>query len=180
MEFKGNIVSVYHDYSAKKDIIVLASDVSLLENAKKLSGKEVRATLKQWREKRSLDANSYYWVLVGKIADVIESSTTEIHNIMLSRYGQPEITGDSLANIILLDSIPWQELDYIHLKPTSATKILDDGKLYRVYRVMRGSHTYDSKEMSVLIDRVVNEAKELGIETIPPEELERMKAAWKP
>ena len=80
--------------------------------------------------------------------------------------------------VIMRDSIAWEKLDTIHLRPTTATRILDDGKLYRVYIVMRGSHTYDTKEMSTLIDGVVQEAKELGIETMTPDEIERMKAAW--
>lgn len=41
-----------------------------------------------------------------------------------------------------------------------------------------GSSTYDSKEMATLIDGVVREAKELGIETLPPDELLRMKQEW--
>lgn len=44
---------------------------------------------------------------------------------------------------------------------------------------MRGSHTYDTKEMSRLIDGTVEEAKELGIETLTPDQVERMKQAWK-
>ena len=44
--------------------------------------------------------------------------------------------------------------------------------------MMRGSHTYDSGEMSILIDGVVQEAKQLGIETLTPNELERMKNLW--
>jgi hypothetical protein len=55
---------------------------------------------------------------------------------------------------------------------------MDNGKLYRVYIVMKGSHTYDTKQMSVLIDGTVGEAKDLGIETLPPHELERMKSQW--
>jgi hypothetical protein len=41
-----------------------------------------------------------------------------------------------------------------------------------------GSSTYDSKEMATLIDGIVREAKDLDIETLPPYELERMKAEW--
>ena len=44
--------------------------------------------------------------------------------------------------------------------------------------MMRGSHTYDTKEMSRLIDGAVFEAQALGIETLPPDELERMKQQW--
>lgn len=97
---------------------------------------------------------------------------------MLSRYGQPEIIDDHLMTVILLDSIDWKQIEYLHLKPTTSTRVLDDGKLYRVYYVIRGSHTYDSKEMSVLIDGIISEAKELGIETLPPDEIGRMKQQW--
>jgi hypothetical protein len=55
----------------------------------------------------------------------------------------------------------------------------DDGILYYRYKVMRGSHTYNTKEMSVLIDGVVQEAKNLGTETLPEKELERIKNLWK-
>jgi 16S rRNA U1498 N3-methylase RsmE len=44
--------------------------------------------------------------------------------------------------------------------------------------VMRGSHTYNTAEMSRLIDATVEEAKELGVETLTPDQLERMKASW--
>ena len=46
------------------------------------------------------------------------------------------------------------------------------------YKVYRGSHTYDTKEMSALIDGTVADAKELGIETATPNELMRMKQEW--
>jgi archaellum component FlaG (FlaF/FlaG flagellin family) len=45
-------------------------------------------------------------------------------------------------------------------------------------QVFFGSSTFDTKSMSVFIDGIVSECKELGIETLPPDELERMKAAW--
>ena len=89
-----------------------------------------------------------------------------------------EFEGEDFENIILDDNIPWQKLDNIHLRPTAFTKVLDNGRLYRVYYVMRGSHTYDTKEMSRLIDGTVSEAKELGIETMTPNEIERMKQQW--
>ena len=45
-------------------------------------------------------------------------------------------------------------------------------------QVYYGSSTFNTKEMSVFIDGIVSECKELGIETLTSEELERMKAAW--
>ena len=143
-----------------------------------LEGKDLRLTAKIWREKRSLDSNAYFHVLVTKIAEKLNSSVTEIKNHLLADYGQPEIANDSLMTIIMRDDIDWQKLDTIHLKPTTAVRAMDDGKLYRVYYVMRGSHTFDTAEMSRLISATVDEAKELGIETATPDEIARMNALW--
>ena len=143
-----------------------------------LEGKDLRLTAKIWREKRSLDSNAYFHVLVTKIAEKLNSSVTEIKNQLLADYGQPEIANESLMTIIMRDDIDWQKLDTIHLKPTTAVRAMDDGKLYRVYYVMRGSHTFDTAEMSRLISATVDEAKELGIETATPVEIARMNALW--
>ena len=55
----------------------------------------------------------------------------------------------------------------------------EDGKEYVYYKVFRGSSTYDTKEMSILVDGVVSECQEQGIETLPPAELEKMLKMWK-
>ena len=141
-----------------------------------LKDKEVDLQVKAYREKRSLNANAYFHVLVDKIAEKVGQSHTEMHNHLIAEYGQIDA---EVQNIIMDDAIPYQKLDTIHLRPTSATRLMDNGKLYRVYYVMRGSHTYDTKEMARLIDGAVSEAKELGIETLTPEEIERMKQQWK-
>ena len=65
-----------------------------------------------------------------------------------------------------------QELETLHTICIKATR--ENDKEVFFYKVYRGSHSYDSKEMSILIDGTVEEAKALGIETLPPEELERM------
>ena len=51
--------------------------------------------------------------------------------------------------------------------------------MYRTYIMLRGSSSYDTKEMARLIDGLVSECKEVGIETLPPDEVERMMAAYK-
>ena len=51
---------------------------------------------------------------------------------------------------------------------------------FNAYAMIKGSSEYDTKEMSHFIDGIVAEAKELGIETLPPDELESMMKAWKP
>ena len=64
------------------------------------------------------------------------------------------------------------ELESVHSIPV---KYVDDATFYKIYR---GSHTYDSKEMSILIEGTVADAKEMGIDTKTPDEIRRMVSAW--
>lgn len=146
------------------------------ETIEKYVEKDLDITLKLYKEKRSLNANAYFHLLAEKIAGVQKVTHTEIHNQLIADYG---FMDEEITNIILDDAIDWRRIETLHLKPTSATRMMDNGRLYRVYYVMRGSHTYNTAEMSRLIDGTVSEAKELGIETLSPNELERMKQAWK-
>lgn len=146
------------------------------ETIEKYVDKDLDVTLKLYKEKRSLNANAYFHLLVEKIAGVQKVTHTEIHNQLIADYG---FMDEEITNIILDDAIDWRRIETLHLKPTSATRMMDNGRLYRVYYVMRGSHTYNTAEMSRLIDGTVSEAKALDIETLSPIELERMKQAWK-
>lgn len=133
--------------------------------------------IEEYHQKRSLTANGYFHVLCDKVAAVCGVSAQYEKNDILADYGQIR---EDVRTIILRDDIDWHEFRDLHLRPTSRTKVLDDGELYRVYFVIRGTHTYNSKEMARVIDGLVQEAKALGVETIPPAELDRLLARWKP
>lgn len=165
----------YFDYSDRKWLITLEVKEKP-EVFDKTKDKDLSIEIKEFKEKRSLNANAYFHLLVDKIASVTGVSHSEVHNQMIADYG---FMDEDIRNLVMDAQIPWQMLDNIHLRPTPHTKLMDNGKLYRVYIVMRGSHTYDTAEMSRLIDGTVSEAKELGIETLPPEEIERLKNQWK-
>ena len=125
--------------------------------------------VKEHKEKRSLNANSYAWSLIGKIADVVRSSKDEVYLRMLKRYGQSEVV--SVLSDINVDG-------YFKYYEEFGRSFLN-GKSFTHYKVFKGSSEYDSKEMSALIDGIVSEAEELEIETLPPYEIERMKEMWK-
>lgn len=130
------------------------------------------------RKKRSLDANAYFHVLVGKIADVTGNSNVYIKNKLIAEYGQYETINGTLVPLPLDDEIDAYNVKFVHLQPTSRTTTNQKGKVFRVNLVMRGSHTYDTDEMSKLIDGTVYEAKELGIETMTPNQINEMKERW--
>ena len=125
--------------------------------------------IKEHREKRSLTANAYAWVLIGKIADAMRASKDEIYLKMLKRYGQSEM-------VSVVSSIDVRGY-FKYFEPVGTATL--QGKEFTHYRVFKGSSEYDSKEMAVLIDGIISEAKELHIEILPPHEIERLKERWK-
>ena len=50
--------------------------------------------------------------------------------------------------------------------------------MFKHYKVYKGSSEFDTREMSIFIDGIVYEAEELGIQTMTPNEIARIKAAW--
>ena len=130
------------------------------------------------KEKRSLSANAYFYKLLSLMAEKLKTSVNELHNEMLSRYGYPEVVGGNLVYIPLREDIDANKLEGIHLKATSHVTSNSKGTRYVQHILMRGSHTFDTAEMSHLIDGTISEAKEIGIETLTEDEKKRMMSLY--
>ena len=131
------------------------------------SGKQVQVFFSQDTTKRSLDENAYYWLLTGRIAKAIGSSLAEVHNLNLRRYGSPFNVDNQLVFAYLQDSPDVEKSvlqnETVHMKPTSSVREGKNGKMFRAYMILKGSHDMDTSEMSALIDGVISECKEMGI-----------------
>lgn len=117
--------------------------------------------IKQHREKRSLTANAYAWQLMSKIGKAISPPlpNDEVYELMLRRYA-PVTAVSVIDGVNLADYVPHAEL-------------FSKGDM-NVWRVYKGSSEMDSKEMSVFIEGIKSEAEALGIETLSPDELEKL------
>ena len=135
--------------------------------------REKQFEIKEHKEKRSLNANAYAWALIGKIADAMRLSKDECYLLMLKRYGQSEI-------YIVSSEIPEKRVERVfgegHYEDIGTE--IRNGIGYTHYRVYTGSSKYDTHEMAVLIDGIVSEAEALGIETLPPDEIQRLTERW--
>jgi len=139
-----------------------------------LKGRDASAELKVWREKRSLDANAYAWVLIDKIAAAIREDKVSVYRSAIREIGgnsqlvcvQDE-HAEKLARVWSGNGIGW-------LAETMPSKLPGCTNVFLYY----GSSVYDTAQMSLLIDNLIFEAKQLGIETLPPAELERMMSQW--
>lgn len=124
--------------------------------------------IKQYREKRSLNANNYAWKLLTEIANVLRANKEDIYLLMLKRYGQSEIIS-ALAHIPIGGYVKYCE---------EAGESALNGKLFKHYKVYKGSSEFDSREMSIFLDGIVSEAKSIGIPTETPDQIARLKSLW--
>lgn len=132
------------------------------------SHEKLTVRLSKFTEKRSRNANNYAWKLITEIGNSTRQSKDDVYLIMLKRYGQSEM-------ISVLADIPVGRFLKYYEEAGESTL---NGKLFKHYRVYTGSSEFDTKEMSIFIDGVVCEAKELNIPTETPEELARLKSLW--
>ena len=124
--------------------------------------------IKPYRQKRSLNANAYAWVLINEMANRLRTSKDEVYQEMLKRYGQSKVIS-VLSEIDISRFVKYyEEIGKGHV----------EGKEFTHYRCFIGSSEYDSREMAILIDGIVDEAQTLGIDTLPTTAVERMKALW--
>lgn len=171
-ELTGKIQGLSQDFASRRITLTLTVNEEAaaknlyddLHEADKLSVK-----IDKYREKRSLNANAYCWKLLTEIANVVRSSKDEVYLEMLKRYGQSEI-------ISVLSHIPIHE--YVKYCEEAGESELN-GKLFKHYKVYKGSSEFDSREMSIFLDGVVSEAEEMGIQTMTPNEIARLKSLWR-
>ena len=173
MEFTGVIKGITNDFVSGEMLITFSVNekVTVLPEYDKLkNSKKLRIKAVQYREKRSLDANAYLWVLLQKIAEVLRTDKWSVYLQMLKRYGQFTyiVVKPGAVEAVKKQWRESEEIGEIEVNGTKAVQML----------CYYGSSTYDTKEMSVLIDGVVSECRELGIETLPPHELEILKEMW--
>lgn len=152
-----------------------------------LDGKEYIITVKEYRQ-RSLDANAYCWVLIDKLAAVMYKDL---------RKKRTDLKQDDVKKIIYKNAI--KEIGGVSEIVCAPDKSLD--KLRKAWEIhglgwqsetfpskldgwtnvilYYGSSIYDTKQMSRLIDNIVQDCKAVGIETMTPRELEALKQEWK-
>lgn len=139
-------------------------------------GKTYTVEIKEYRKKRSLDQNALYWRVLTDFSKAMNISNARAHNLLLRRYGQLERYGDKLVYVILPDTEESEkkadEAETYHLKPTSQVKPGKDGQNYRTWILLRGSSTYTTEEMSRLIDGLLDECRQIGLEVLTPQERE--------
>ena len=172
MEWTGEVKGISQDFETGKFNVTLTINegFSIVNFLQKMVREKLNIKAVKYREKRSLDANAYMWVLLQKMADVLHQDKDTLYLEMLGKYGvfTHIIVKPHVVEKVKSEWRAVKELGEVCVNGTTGIQL----------QCYFGSSTYDSKEMSVLIDGIVNECKDLEIETLPDEEVERMKSLW--
>ena len=124
-----------------------------------------RFSIKEYREKRSLDQNAYAWKLITEIGNVVRKSKEEVYLDMLKHYGQSEV-------VSILSSI--NPSGYFKYYEAIGTGIVND-KEFTHYRIYKGSSEFDKHEMNIFIDGIIQECDNLNIPHLTREDIALLK-----
>jgi hypothetical protein len=131
-------------------------------------------TVKKAKKRRSLDSNAYAWTLIDKIAAAVKLPKEEVYRNTIRRIGGVSdivcVKNEAVANLRrswTRNGIGWQ-VETMPSKIEGCTNVI----LYY------GSSSYDQKQMSVFLEKLIEDARSLGIETLPPYRLEGLLNEW--
>lgn len=134
------------------------------------SDKVKELEIKAYKENRSLDANAALWLLLSKIAVKVGATKEELYLESLKRYG-------TFTHVIVKESAvdkftrTWRTV-------VNLGEVTVNGKTGVQLQCYFGSSTYNKEEFSILLNGVISDAKELGIEFISKEEAARLIMEW--
>ncbi len=191
MKLKATLERAERDFDGRGHITFLVEwSTALAELLDAFLGKEISLELKRLTKKRSLDANAYFWKLCGELADKTRQNKDDIYKHLVRQVGvfRPmTIQEEALPTL----ERAWSDrgtawfIDRIDSYETSfKVKDKETGKekwqMKPVWNVncYYGSSTYNTRQMSRLIDSLVEECKAQGIETLTPAELALLKEDW--
>ena len=172
VEFMTGTANLVLSINEKADLL---NCYDALKGCEKLSFK-----ISKYKEKRSLNANSYLWVLCGKLAEALSNDKTiytkdDIYRNAIKEVGiykdfenLPEPDAKTLRHAWEMLGTGWvtEQVDY-----------MPDGENV-IIRCYYGSSTYNTKQMSRLIDNIVQDCQAVGVETKTPDEIANMLSLW--
>lgn len=165
-------IRLQFDESGNTEIVLTTKDKPNITELKEVvaKGKELSVEIKQYRRSRSLDANALLWKMCTEIASTIRSTKDEVYLQMLERYGifTHIIVKQEAVERIKQEWRTVRELGEVTVNKTTGVQL----------QCYYGSHLYDTKEFSVLLDGVISEAKELGIDVINEGEKNLLLEQW--
>ena len=174
MKVKCKLVNITKNFNSNKPILAFEIQDNITCFSELENCLELDLEVKKHKEKRSVDANAYAWVLIGKLQEVLKVDKLIIYRDVIKNIGSYEVLpvkNDAVDKFISA----WGKNGLGWICETTKSKLEGYTNVLAYY----GSSAYDTNEMSRLIDALVFECNQLGIETKTKEEIESMMKEWK-
>ena len=179
MKTTGELVDVAINFRNSKGKVSLNIDTKNVETLEILEGlrnKKLAIEIKEYRKPRSNDANAYFHLLVNKLARFYDIAEDEMKIKMNLQYGT--IARDENGNSIGVKIPKRTNIRQFYDYAKWFGECTENGIEFDKYLFYKRTHTLDSKEMTHLINGVIQECQEVGIETKPKAEIESMLKEW--
>ena len=181
-ELTGKIIDMSLDLMSGKPKLTLSineKQSAMLMFDKLKTADKLSIEIKKHRENRSNQANKYMWTLCGKIAeerskDGVKVTKEDVYREeirTLNVFYDDEIEPEKVKR----RCTAWEMIGVGWV--TERVDFTPDGNK-EIIRFYYGSSRYNTKQMSRLIDNIVQDCEALGIETKTPEELANMLSLW--
>lgn len=174
MKSTGKIIDISIDYGTGKPRITLLLDNNELESIDELKDLKLNIELKKWYQKRSLDANAYAWVLLGKLQEVLNIPKEIIYKDLIKYVGDYEVIPIKNEAVEKFENA-WSKTGLGWVTETTKSKLEGYTNVIAYY----GSSSYNSKQMARLIDLIIQECKQQNIEVMTEEEINSLLESWK-
>lgn len=177
LDTTGTITDINIDFKTHKTKISLLLDTKQLDIVEELKNEnKLNVELKKHREKRSLDANAYFWKLLQELCELAEIDTIEEYKRRIKELGIFKQFRIETKDIKTFEKV-WTDRGIAWFCEIADTEYLGDIE-FKIINAYYGSSSYNSKQMSRLIDGVVQDCKIYGIETKPQQEIDSLLKEW--
>lgn len=173
MQTRGTITNIGISFPSRKAVVTFEITAPP-EQVESYQNMDLDISFDKHREKRSLSANAYFHTLCDKLRQSMGITMAECKNHLIAAYGQVLYLEGQQA--VIKTNVPPEDMQKVEYLHTWLIKVGDDGAYW--YRVYRGSHDYNTKEMAQLIDGTVQECKAVGIETMTPNQIKLLIDMW--
>ena len=177
LDTTGTIKDIDIDYKTHKAKISLLIDTKQLDIVEELKNEDkLNIELKKYRKHRSLDANAYFWKLLTELCELVELDTVEEYKRRVKELGifrQFKIEKDNIKTFEKM----WTAQGIAWFCEIADTEYIGNTE-FKIINAYYGSSSYNSKQMSRLIDGLVQDCKVYGIETKPQAEIDSLLRSW--
>lgn len=177
MQTTGTINDISIDYKTNKlKISILLDQRESISSLEEIKEDKLSIEIKKYRKSRSLNANKYFWKLLQEVCDFKDIETIEEYKRRVKELGIFRQFKIMTQDVKTFEKV-WTDRGIAWFCEIADTDYIGDTE-FKIINAYYGSSSYNTKQMSRLIDNLVQDCKAVGIETKSPAELESLLRSW--